>query len=115
MKIHAERNDVIEWLDLLSKGSDSKKTKLWMRVHELLSVPARKRVSVNIYKINKYSKEGDNVIVPGKVLSVGAMDHKINITALEYSKSAMEQLHMAGCKVLALKEMIAQKKVTILK
>ena len=56
---------------------------------KLSEVPARSRKTVNLYKINKYSEEGDNIIVPGKVLGEGQMDHKINITAMEYSARAL--------------------------
>lgn len=116
MKINVERSDVLEWLDALSAASASTKSpKLWKRVHSLLSVPARRRVSVNIYKINKYTKDGDNVVVPGKVLSVGAMDHKVNIAALEYSGKAKEMLGSANCKMLSIKEMMSQKRVNIIK
>jgi large subunit ribosomal protein L18e len=116
MKINVERNDVLEWLDVLSSASASTKSpKLWKRVHYLLAVPTRRRISVNIYKINKYSKDGDNIVVPGKVLSLGAMDHKVNIAALEYSKKAKELLGSANCKLMGIKEMIDQKKVNIIK
>ncbi len=116
MKINVERNDVKEWLDLLSSAYTSDKSpKLWKRVHTLLAVPARRRTSVNLYKINKYSKEGDNIVVPGKVLSVGMMDHKINIAALEYSKKAADLLASAGCRMLDIREMIGQKRISIIK
>ncbi len=116
MKINVERNDVKEWLDVLSKASKSDKTpKLWGRVYELLAVPARRRVGVNLYKLNKHTKEGDNVVVPGKVLSMGSLDHKINIAALEYSKKAIQQLGSANCKMVTIQEMIGQKKVSIIK
>lgn len=116
MKINAERSDVREWLDTLSKASESGQSpKLWKRVHQLLNVPARKRASVNLYKINKYSREGDNVVVPGKVLSVGSMDHKVNIAALEYSKKATELLGSANCRIMSISDMVNQKRVNIIK
>ena len=116
MKINVERNDVLEWLDALSAASASSRSpKLWKRVHSLLAVPARRRVGVNVYKINKSSKEGDNVVVPGKVLSLGTMDHKVNIAAVEYSKKAAETLNSTNCKIMGIKEMINQKRVSIIK
>ncbi len=116
MKINAERGDVKEWLDTLSKAAASTNSpKLWKRVHHLLNVPARKRASVNLYKINKYTKEGDNVVVPGKVLSVGSMDHKVNIAALEYSSKAAELLNGANCSITSIADMVGKKKINIIK
>ena len=34
---------------------------------------------VNIKKIAAYSKEGDSVLVPGKVLGIGSIPHKITL------------------------------------
>ncbi len=116
MKINVERNDIKEWMNTLSRASSaSGSKKVWGSVLSLLSVPARRRVSVNIYKINRFSKEGDNIIVPGKVLSVGAMDHSVTIAAVEYSKKALDQLGAAKCRVIGLNEMLNQKKGNIIR
>ncbi len=116
MKINVERNDIKEWMDILSGASaKSGPKKVWGSVLSLLAVPARRRVSVNLYKINKYSKEGDNIVVPGKVLSVGAMDHSVTISAVEYSKEALDQLNSAKCKVIGISDMLGQKKVNIIR
>ncbi len=115
MKTNAERSDVKEWLDVLSRAAGQDRSpKLWKRVHHLVSVPARRRASVNIYKINKHTKDGDNVVVPGKVLSVGMMDHKVNIAALEYSKKAEALLSGASCRMVKISEMIGQKRVSVI-
>ncbi len=116
MKSHFERIDIKEWIDLLgSANSVEKQRKVWLRVKEILSVPSRQRIAVNIYKINKGTKEGDNVIIPGKVLSVGHMEHKVNIAALEYSASAAEKLAKAGCKIMDLRSMMDQKRISIIR
>ena len=115
MRINVERGDVKEWLDLLSdaaKGKSSPRT--WMRVRSLVEVPSRRRASVNIYKINRHTREGDNVVVPGKVLSSGSMDHKVNIAALEFSKGAMERLSASGCTVVGISAMLGAKRVSII-
>ncbi|MCL4389002.1 MAG: 50S ribosomal protein L18e [Candidatus Marsarchaeota archaeon] len=114
MKINAEKPEVKEWLSFASSASGGGKAKIWGRVAELVAVPARSRTAVNIYKINKHTKEGSNVIVPGKVLSAGKMDHKIRIAALEYSKGAAKRLSESGCSMLDLKSMSSQKNISII-
>ncbi len=105
MKINAEKRNVKEWVSLTSEGRRAKlHGKMWGKVNSIVAVPRRKRVDVNINKINRFSKEGDHVIVPGKVLGIGKMDHSVRITALEYSEGAMEELNRAKCSVVKLKD-----------
>ncbi|MGI0133638.1 MAG: 50S ribosomal protein L18e [Candidatus Micrarchaeaceae archaeon] len=115
MKINVEKRDVIEWLDVLSEASRGKHyPALWKRVRGLVAVPSRRRASVNLYKLNKHTKAGDNVVVPGKVLSVGAMDHKINVAAIEFSMPARSALKAADCKMMTIKEMVKADKVHLI-
>ncbi|MEM0154426.1 MAG: 50S ribosomal protein L18e [Methanothrix sp.] len=115
MKITPERKDIrdaISVLSEMSKGADAKP--IAKKLYGLLAVPRRKRVSVNLYKIDKCTKEGDNVIVPGKVLSVGALSHKVNIAALEFSDTALERINETGSSTSTIKEMVNKKNVRII-
>jgi large subunit ribosomal protein L18e len=115
MRINVERQDFKDWIRELKGASAGERYRgLWKRVHELSAVPARSRRVVNIYKINKYSKEGDNVIVPGKVLSEGRMEHKVNITAMEFSSAALVRLRSSQCSVKKLDEMLKQKQIKVI-
>lgn len=115
MTTNAEKSDVREWLNVLSAASRKERNpKLWKRVHRLVSVPTRRRVSVNLYKLDKYTREGDNVIVPGKVLSVGEMTHKLNIAAMEFSAPALKRLHEADCKIVRISDMINSDRVRVI-
>lgn len=78
---------------------DLKKTKrpIWRAVAKKLEKASRRRAAVNIKKINKYTKEGDIVIIPGKVLSVGELDHKVTIAALDFSEVALKKLDKTEC------------------
>ena len=49
-------------------ASLKKKSNFWKKVSELLSVPARKRITVNLGKLNDY-KDGDIVVIPGKLVA----------------------------------------------
>ncbi|MBW9141329.1 MAG: 50S ribosomal protein L18e [Candidatus Aramenus sp.] len=80
----------------------SQKKNIWRAVAEELDVPSRKRAYVNLYKINKYTKSGDVVIVPGKVLGVGSLDHPVTVAALDFSKQARAKIEKSGGKVMSL-------------
>lgn len=78
------------------------KKPLWKKVAELLQVPSRKRAYINLYKINKYTKPGDIVIVPGKVLGIGKLDHEVTVVALSFSEAAKRKILEANGKVVSL-------------
>ena len=61
----------------------------WRRIAKELSNATRRRRAVNVAKINKYTKDGEMVVVPGKVLGVGELDHNVSVAALQFSESAL--------------------------
>ena len=108
-----ELNSLIE--ELKKKSVDG--AKIWKRLAKDLSKPTRQRRIVNIYKINKCAKEGETVVVPGKVLNMGELDKKIDVAAFSFSDKAKEKINKVA-KTLSIKELMDQnpegKKVRIL-
>ena len=84
--------ELINLIRNLKKLSNSQEVKLWKRIALDLSKPTRIRRKVNIYKIDKFTRDGETAIVPGKVLSVGELTKKIKIAAYQFSESAKEKL-----------------------
>ena len=110
-----ESKEVNEWIGVLGavkRGSD--RHPMATKLQKILSRPKRRRVNVNMYKINKFSKDGENLIIPGKVLSVGRLDHKVRISAVNYSEKAAKALRDSGSELLSLPEMLKQKGIRIL-
>lgn len=87
------------------------KTPLFERIVKELKKPARIKRSINLSKINRYSIEGSNVLVLGKVLASGEISHKINIIAFDFSPSALEKLKSAGCSAKTINEFAKDAKV----
>jgi len=84
----------------------AKKSDKWLPVAEALSFPRRKRVEMNLTEINKKSKEGEIILIPGKVLSQGEIEKKIKIAALNFSEKAKEKIIKAGASILSILELI---------
>jgi len=84
----------------------AKKNKNWLWVAGILSGPRRKRINMNIGEINEKSREGNRVVVPGKVLSQGEINKKIKIVALGFSEKAKDKLLKAGCEICNISEEI---------
>ncbi|MBR9683278.1 50S ribosomal protein L18e [Candidatus Woesearchaeota archaeon] len=91
--------------------------KLWRRLASDLKKPSRQRRTVNIYKINKWSREGETVVVPGKVLNLGELSKKVDVAAFSFSDAAKEKISKVG-KVMDIQELMETnpegKKVRIL-
>ncbi len=84
----------------------AKKNKNWLKIAEMLSAPRRRKIQVNLEKIEKETKEGDTVIVPGKVLSQGDITKKIRVAALTLSSTAEKKLKNKKCEIATIKEEI---------
>jgi large subunit ribosomal protein L18e len=96
----------------------ARESRLWKRVIKDLMKPSRQRRCVNVYKIEKNAREGETIIVPGKVLSLGTLSKKIDVAALTFSEEAERKIKEANGKVMTIKELFDQnpegKKVRIL-
>ena len=78
----------------------------WKRVAEDIQKATRQRREVNVYKINQCAKDGETVVVPGKVLSMGELDKKVNVAALNFSAEAKRKI-MAKGKALTIQELLS--------
>lgn len=81
---------------------------VWRYVADLLEKPARKRIVVNLSKINRCTSEGDIVVVPGKVLGAGKIDHKIIVAATGFSQQAIQKIKVAGGRVIHILELLQE-------
>lgn len=68
------------------------KVPFWTEVAGIISKPKRKFVIVNLSKISKYSKDGETIIVPGKILGEGELSHKITLAAVSASEEAKKKV-----------------------
>ncbi len=93
-------------------------SRFWKRIVQDLKKPTRQRRVVNVYKIDKFAKEGETIIVPGKVLSVGELSKKVDVAALQFSEGAKQKILDAQGKILTISELFKQnpdgKKIKIL-
>lgn len=96
---------------LLEKTARKTKSGIWLDLAERLSMPRRKRSSVNLWKIGKVAGifPEKKLVVPGKVLAKGMLLHKSSVIAFEFSKEAKEKIKKAGGKALSMEEAIAAK------
>ncbi|MCX8169820.1 MAG: 50S ribosomal protein L18e, partial [Candidatus Methanomethyliaceae archaeon] len=87
--------------------SNIHKVKIWRALSEFLCIPSRRRIIINLGKIDKLTKEGDCVIIAGKVLGFGNLSKKVDIAALSFSQTAKLKIAQSGGRALTLEELIA--------
>lgn len=97
-----------ELVETLLRYSNKYNTKIWKAVAEELSKPSRNRRAVNIGKVNRYTGPGDYVVVPGKVLGAGNLDHPVTVAALSFSKTAIEKVQKAGGRAISIFELLKE-------
>ncbi len=83
-----------------------KSSPIYKAVAYELGKPKRKRVSVNLGKISTLAKDGETVIVPGKILSSGVLDKKLTVVAFAYSEAAKGSITKAGGKTMTIRELV---------
>ncbi|MBS7659272.1 MAG: 50S ribosomal protein L18e [Candidatus Bathyarchaeia archaeon] len=104
--IKATNPQLIELIKFLRKKSRENKAKIWRAIAEDLAKPRRRRIVVNISRLNRYTNENDVVVVPGKVLGAGEIDHPIMVAAFSFSKKAREKIERASGKCLTIMELV---------
>jgi len=95
-------------ISMLKKKANETNAAIWDYVAELLSLPSRRRVVVNISKIQRYANDGDVIVVPGKVLGAGVLNKKVTVAAVTFSMKALEKINLAGGRVLTIEELLSQ-------
>lgn len=93
--------------DFRSQGYDQQ-NKFLLDLVKRLRRPERLRPVVNIAKLERLCKDGETILVPGKVLSYGNIRKKLTVSALAFSKAAKEKIEKAGGKVLTLRQLVKE-------
>ncbi len=79
----------------------------WGKVAHRISGPTRQFASFNLRELDARMKEGETMVVPGKVLGVGMLSKKGKVCALSFSESARAKLHKAKCAMSTIAQEIA--------
>ena len=90
----------------LKEKAYQEKTALWKDLAGRLERPTRKQAEVNISQINRHTSPDELVLVPGKVLGSGVIEHKVQIAALDFSKRAVEKIIAAGGECLEISQLM---------
>ncbi len=90
----------------LRKKSNEEGVRVWKDIAWRLERPRRQRAEVNISRINRYTKEGDTIIVPGSVIGAGKLEHKVTVAAWKFSEGARQKITEAGGEAITIEELL---------
>ena len=105
-QIKTTNPNFVSLIRLLIKKSRENDAAIWRDVAEKLSQPKSKRITTNVSKINRHTKENEEVVVPGKVLGSGMLNHSVTVAALDFSDEARSKIVGAKGKCLSLLEVL---------
>ena len=79
---------------------------LFERIAKDLDKPTRQRREVNLSKISRHAKEGELIVVPGKVLASGELNQSVTIAAWKFSKEALDKISKANAKAITINDLV---------
>ncbi len=91
--------------EYISRKIGKKPGRIWKDLAERIVKPRQNLAEVNIGKLNSLTKKGDTVIIPGKVLGNGTIDHAVIVGAISFSSVAKAKIKKIGGKCLTLIEL----------
>jgi len=86
----------IKLIEDIKNFNKDKNYKFWNKIVKELSRSRRNSKGVNLWKVNRYTNEGDVVIVPKKLLGDGEITHKVTIAAFQVSESVKQKAKTNG-------------------
>jgi len=81
---------------------------IWRDVAKKLEKPGRNYAQVNLSKINRYAKDGETVLIAGKVLGSGLLEKAVTVAAYNFSATAMKKIAEVGGKCLTIEQIMEE-------
>ncbi len=81
--------------DLKSAGRETD-AGVWEDVATRLEKPRSTHAEVNLGRIERYAREDETVIVPGKVLGSGVLNKSVTVAAVDFSSTAETKIDQVG-------------------
>ncbi len=110
-----EKESINKWTRAL-EGVDpkGKNAGVAARILRLTTLPKRKRVVVNLGKLDMLAGTDENIVVPGKILGTGTLGRHFHVSAIDCSEASEKKLRSAGCKIVSIEEMLKKENLKII-
>ncbi len=105
-KIKKTNPQLLALIDALKQSAREQQAPLWKELARRFEAPSKNHAEVNLSRLNRSTSSNDVVVVPGKVLGTGSINHPICIAALSFSETARAKIVTASGKIATLDEII---------
>ncbi len=105
-KIQKTNPQLIGLIDALKQTAREQQAAIWKELARRLEAPSKNHSEVNLSRLNRSTTSNDTVVVPGKVLGTGSIDHPIYVAALNFSETARAKILAASGTIATLGEII---------
>jgi len=99
---------IVRLIGDLKAASRENGAPLWRDIAKRLEKPRRSYAAINLSKINRHTQANDIVLVAGKVLAAGDIEHSVTVAALSFSGQAISKILSAGGKCLAIEKLMQE-------
>jgi large subunit ribosomal protein L18e len=80
---------------------------VWADIAGRLEKPRRTHAEVNLGRIERYAREDETVVVPGKVLGSGVLEKPVTVAAVDFSGTARTKIEQVGT-TMDIEEIVAE-------
>ncbi len=97
---------LVELIGALKNAGRTNEAPLWRDIASRLEKPSRNWAQVNVSKLETVVSQGENAVIPGKLLGAGEVSRAVTVIAYSASTSAKAKIAKAGGKVLSFQEAV---------
>ncbi len=82
------------------------KAPIWRALERELAGSRSNRREVNMRRLAEVTKDGEVVVVTGKILGTGSLGHKLTVCAFSLSESAARKVVQSGGKIVSFEDLV---------
>jgi large subunit ribosomal protein L18e len=105
-KAQPNNPELLSAIRSLRKKARESNAPIWQDVADSLHVSKRRRIAVNLSRLNRHTKAKETVVVPGKVLGSGTLTHPVSVAAFSFSDQARFKIIKAKGKCLSISDLL---------
>ena len=90
----------------LRNAFKNNKAPIWRALEEELAGPRGNRREINVWRLAEITKADEVVVVPGKILGTGNLDHKLTVCAFSISETAAKKVIESGGQVVTFHDLL---------
>ncbi len=103
---HKVNPSLVRLIEDLKEMSRTHEVGIWRDIATKLERPGRNWAEVNISRVARFAKQGETIVVPGKLLGSGNITFRVTVAAFTLSAQAKKKIEDAGGKAIYIDELV---------